>query len=226
MFNKSLSRTTSITILGMFAAIIALLSATFLGFIPVPGLGSATTLHIPVIVASLMLGPKYGAVVGFMFGVASVVRTTVMPVVSSFVFSPFIPVYGTDRGSPFALVVAFVPRIILGILPWFLYKGIKRLTTDHFMIINLAVTGVISSIMHTLMVMHLWYFFFRNPWAIARGRGELVADMYAVVLFIISTAGLAEAIVAGVLVPAICFALYIVLRRSFGFSPRISGANK
>ena len=222
MFNKSLSRTTSITLLGMFGAIIAILSTTFLGFIPVPGLGSATTLHIPVIVASLLLGPKYGAIVGFMFGFASVIRTTMIPVLSSFVFSPFVPVPGSDRGSMLSLIVAFVPRIILGILPWFLYKGVSKLTSEHFMIINLAVTGIISTVMHTLMVMHLWYFLFRQPWAYA--RGQLVIEMYAVVLGIIGSVGIAEAIVAGVLVPAICFALYIVLRRSSSFSVRTSGA--
>ena len=224
MFNKNLSRTTSITLLGMFAAIIAILASTFLGFIPIPVLGSATTLHIPVIVASLLLGPKHGAIVGFMFGMASVIRTTMLPVLSSFVFSPFIPVPGTDRGSMLSLVVAFVPRILLGILPWFLYRLIQKLTTDRFMIINLAVTGVISTVMHTLMVMHLWYFLFRQPWAYA--RGQLVVEMYAVVLGIIGSVGIAEAIVAGVLVPTICFALFIILRRNHNFSARTSGANK
>ena len=224
MFTNNLSRTASITLLGMFAAIIAVLASTFLGFIPVPALGSATTLHIPVIVASLLLGPKYGAAVGFMFGVASVIRTTFVPVLSSFVFSPFIPVYGTDRGSMLSLVVAFVPRIMLGIVPWFLYRGLRILWTDRFMIVNLVITAVISTVMHTYMVMHLWYYLFRQPWADA--RGQLVVEMYAVVLGIIGTVGIAEAIVAGILVPAICLTLFVVLRHSNSFSVRTSGVDK
>jgi hypothetical protein len=66
--------------------------------------------------------------------------------------------------------------------------------------------------------MHLWYYLFRQPWADA--RGQLVVEMYAVVLGIISTVGIAEAAIAGVLVPAICFALSIVLRQSNSFSMR------
>jgi len=211
MFNTSVNRTTSITLLGMFGAIIAVLAIT-MGFIPVPGLGSATILHIPVIVASVVLGPKRGAVVGFMFGLASVIRTTWVQVPSSFVFSPLVPIPGTDRGSILALVVAFVPRILLGILPWLLYRGIRKLTTDRFMILNLGVTGVISSILHTLMVLHLWYFIFRDIWA--NQINTPVGELYGWFLGIIGTAGFAEAVVAGVLVPAVSFALYLVLRQS------------
>jgi len=214
MDNKNWNKSISITMLGMFTAIIFLFALTPIAFIPIAFIGSATTLHIPVIVGSLVLGPKHGAVLGFMFGMASVIRTTMMPVLSSFVFSPFIPVPGTDSGSPLALIVAFVPRILVGIVPWFVFKGLMKLVaspTTPLQFIFLAITGVVGSMTNTLLVMHLWYFLFRTPWAYA--RQEPIEAMYPLVLTIIGTAGFAEAILAGVTVPLICIALFTVSKQ-------------
>ena len=59
-------------LLAMLAAIIFTLAFTPLGFIRLPFI-SATTIHIPVIIGSILLGPKYGAVLGFCFGLTSLV---------------------------------------------------------------------------------------------------------------------------------------------------------
>jgi len=204
------NKTTNIAMLGMFVAIIFLLNFTPLGFILLP-FGRATTLHIPVIVGSLVLGPKYGAVLGFMFGLASLIMATTAPVLSSFVFSPFIPVPGTDRGSPLALIIAFAPRILVGIVPWYVYKWLGKITPERFHMMHLPITAVIGSLTNTLLVMHLWFFIFREPWAYA--RNEPVGAMYPVVTAIIASAGLAEAVVAAVIAPAVCLALFAVAKR-------------
>ena len=204
------SKATSLTMLGMFTAIIFLLNFTPLGFVLLP-FGRATTLHIPVIVGSIIMGPKYGAILGFMFGAASLMTATMAPVLSSFVFSPFIPVPGTDRGNPLALVVAFGPRILVGVIPWYIYKWLGKITPERFQMVHLPITAAIGSLSNTLLVMHLWYFIFREPWAYA--RGEPVSAMYPVVTAIIASAGLAEAVVAAVIVPAVCMALFSVSRR-------------
>lgn len=69
----------------------------------------ATILHVPVIIGSILLGPKKGAFLGGIFGLTSLIKNTMMPSALSFAFSPFIPVPGTDRGSLWALVICFVP---------------------------------------------------------------------------------------------------------------------
>ena len=204
------SKTLYIALTGMFAAIILLLNFTPLGFIILP-FGRATTLHIPVIVGSLVLGPKIGAGLGFLFGFCSFLTASTAPVLSSFVFSPLIPVPGTAGGSPWALVVAFVPRILVGIVPWYFYKLLGKITPERFHMVHLPLTAIIASATNTLLVMTLWYTLFRDPWAYA--RGEAVSEMFAVVMVIITTSGLAEAVVAAVIVPAVTVPLFVVSRR-------------
>ena len=107
----------SLAVLAMFTAILFLLTFTPIGMIDLPII-KATVLHVPVIIGALLLGPKKGAFLGGMFGLASLLKNTLVPNLSSFAFSPLIPVPGLDRGSPWALVVCFVPRILVGVTPW------------------------------------------------------------------------------------------------------------
>ena len=119
------SKSTKLTLMGMFAAIIFVLAFTPIGYIQLPFI-KATIIHIPVIIGAILLGPKCGGVLGFLFGVTSLINNTMTPAISSFVFSPLIPMPATDHGSPLALIVCFVPRILVGIFPWFVYKGLKK----------------------------------------------------------------------------------------------------
>ena len=58
---------------GIFTAIIITMSVVpFLGYIPL-GFMNATIIHIPVIVGALLLGPRYGAFLGFVFGMTSLI---------------------------------------------------------------------------------------------------------------------------------------------------------
>ena len=199
-----MSKSKSLAIMGMFSAIIFLLAFTPLGFIPLPFV-RATTIHIPVIIGSLFLGPKYGAVLGFMFGMASFLVATLLPFPTSFAFSPFIPVPGSDSGSMWALFVAFVPRIFVGIVPWLVYEFIQKLTNKRFLIVSFAIAGVAGSITNTILVMHSIFAFFGEPWSLV--RNEPADAVYFVIVSIIIGVGIPEAIVAGVLVAAVGCAL-------------------
>ena len=68
--SKATAKYRDFVLLALFTAIIFVLGFTPLGMIPL-GLIKATTLYVPVIVGCLLLGPKYGAVLGFMFGLVS-----------------------------------------------------------------------------------------------------------------------------------------------------------
>lgn len=89
----------SLAVLAMFTAILFLLTFTPIGMIDLPII-KATVLHVPVIIGALLLGPKKGAFLGGMFGLASLLKNTLVPNLSSFAFSPLIPVPGLDRGAP------------------------------------------------------------------------------------------------------------------------------
>ena len=86
--NRS-KKTTNMVLAGvMTALIIAMSSVPFLGYIPL-GVINATIIHIPVIIGAILLGPKYGAFLGLVFGMTSMVKNTFSPNLTSFVFSPF-----------------------------------------------------------------------------------------------------------------------------------------
>jgi len=197
----------NLVLFSMFSAIILLLAFTPIGFLQL-GFIKATIIHIPVIIGSILLGPKIGSGLGFMFGVTSLISNTVSPAISSFAFSPFIPVPGLFHGSPWALLICFVPRILVGIVPWFVYQLLHKLTKDKFDFIALAAAGVCGSMTNTLLVMHLIYFLFQDEYAAVQGAAQNAA--YGIITAVIVGNGVPEAIAACILTTLICKALFTV----------------
>lgn len=149
-----------LVVLSLFIGIEIVLMCTPLGYIPI-GAIKATTLHIPVIVISILLGAKEGAILGLVFGISSVVMSTFNPSIFSFCFSPFYSV-GEIHGNFGSLIIALVPRVLLGIIPQLLYRLFsKKLNT----VTASGIAGFISTIAHTAMVMFGIYFFFGKEYA-------------------------------------------------------------
>lgn len=198
-----MKNTKTFTLTAMFLAILILLSAVpFLGFIPI-GPINATTMHIPVIIASIILGPKIGAFLGGIFGILSMIRSTIVLSPLSFVFSPFIPVIGSDQGSWKAIIVAMVPRILIGVVPYFVYMGLKKLTKNKptSQSFSLFAAGFLGSATNTILVMNLIYFLFKD--AYAQSMGLSGSAIYAAILTIIFSSGIVEAIVAAIATVAV-----------------------
>lgn len=201
---KEWSKTEHTVLMGLFTAIVILLAFTPIGYIQLPFI-KATVIHIPVIIASVLLGYKYGAILGFLFGATSLFNNTVNPALSSFAFSPFVPLPGTERGSLLALVICFVPRVLVGVTPYFVFSGLNKLMRKKLSAVSFTIAGVIGSLTNTLLVMHLIYFLFKDAYASI--RNVAVEAVYGVILGIIAANGIPEAIVAGVLTAAICGAV-------------------
>ena len=128
--NQATAKYRDFVLLALFTAIVFVLGLTPLGMVPL-GFIKATTLHIPVVIGCLLLGPRYGAALGAMFGLVSFLSNTMTPAALSFAFSPLIPVPGTASGTPLALVICFVPRILVGVVPWFVYRGLQKLMKEN-----------------------------------------------------------------------------------------------
>lgn len=109
-----------LTQMALLTALMLVMAFTPLGYIPLPFM-NATTMHIPVIIGACLLGPKMGGVLGGLFGITSVVRATISPNLTSFVFTPFYSFSPEFHGSWTSLIVAIVPRILIGVcaLAWF-----------------------------------------------------------------------------------------------------------
>jgi len=94
----------------IFGVIIVIMAFTpFLGYIPL-GFTRATIIHIPVILASLLMGPKTGALLGLLFGLTSFINNTVNPTVTSFVFTPFYSIQRRDRQRDHLFCSAYSDR--------------------------------------------------------------------------------------------------------------------
>ncbi len=191
----------NLTLMGLFSALIFILAFTPFGFIQLPFI-KATIIHIPVIIGSILIGPKYGSVLGFLFGLTSLINNTMAPTMSSFAFSPLIPMPVTGRGSLLSLIVCFVPRILVGVFPWIVYNGLKRLCSKKFETACYAVSGIIGSLTNTLLVMSLIFIFFRDSYAIS--KNVALGAVYKVILSIIVVNGIPEALVAGLFTAAVC----------------------
>lgn len=189
------------TLMALFVAITLIMGFTPLGFIPLPFI-KLTIIHIPVILGSILLGPQYGAILGALFGLTSLINNTVVPAVTSFTFSPFIPLPGTTHGTPVALLICFLPRILVGIFPYYVFQGMNKLLKGRDKQIGaLAVSGVAGALTNTAFVMGLIYFLFRDAYAAAKGIAPDAVP--AIIMGIVSFNGVIEAIAAGIIVAAV-----------------------
>lgn len=190
-----------VTLTAIFMSIIFLLALTPLGFINL-GFIKGTIVHVPVIIGSIILGPRIGAFLGGLFGLTSLIINTLTPSILSFAFTPFIPVLGTTDGSLWALVIAFLPRILIGIVPFYVYQWTSRLLKNKQPLL-LFIAGIAGSLVNTLLVMNLIYFLFQDSYAAARGI-EIGDSIYKAVLTVIFVNGIPEALLAGIATSAVC----------------------
>lgn len=193
------SKTLGLVQVALFAALIIIMAFTpFLGYIPL-GFTRATIIHIPVILGSILLGPKRGALLGFIFGMTSFINNTMNPTVTSFVFTPFYTM-GEIHGGLGSVVICFLPRILVGVIPFFVYKFFNWILKkkQSGSLYALGVAGLVGSLTNTLLVMNLIFAFFKDSYAAA--NGVATESVYAFILSIIGINGVPEAIIAAVIV--------------------------
>lgn len=122
------TNTAELVLTALFTAIIVIMVLTPLGYIPL-GIINATIIQIPVILGALFCGPKKGAFLGFVFGLTSFLKNTIAPATASaFVFSPVIAYTNIGVSGIFkSTFICFVPRILVGVVPYFVFIGIRKL---------------------------------------------------------------------------------------------------
>ena len=142
--------TMSMVQVAIFGAVICIMAFTpFLGYIPL-GFTRATIIHVPVIIASLLMGPKKGAALGFLFGLTSFINNTMNPTPTSFVFTPFYSI-GDVSGGIGSVIICFVPRILVGVVPFFVYKLVKKFAKKSSVsAVGLVLAGISGALVNTL----------------------------------------------------------------------------
>lgn len=183
--------------LAMLCAVLLVMGMTGIGFIPFPVI-KATTMHIPVILGAILLGPGAGAVLGAVFGLCSIWVNTTTPGLLSFAFSPFMSTEGLT-GVVKSLWIALGCRILFGYVAGWLWKLVKRIVKKDY--IALPVTASISALLHTVFVMGSIYVLLAQQYAAA--KNVAVSAVFGLVMGTVTASGIPEAIVAAILVTVI-----------------------
>ena len=181
----------------LMMAVVILLANTPLGLIQLPII-KATTIHIPVIVGAVVLGPLAGGILGAVFGICSMINNTLSPALLSFAFSPFLSTTGIP-GAIKALWISIGCRILLGVAAGWLWIGLKRLRTNQN--IALAAVGFVGSMFHTIIVMGSIYVLLAAQYAQAREVAE--SAVFGLIMGTVAASGVPEAIAAAILVFAL-----------------------
>ncbi len=173
----------------LFAALIVVMTFTpYLGYITV-GIIEITTLHVVVILGAVILGPKYGAILGGVWGLTCVMRAFQFGII------PF--------QNP---LVSLVPRLIVGLVAGLVFYGLSK--TKCPKIIALALSAFSGTLTNTVLVLGSLKIFggFETLF------GEAAKTLEVIIGTLISTNGLIELVAAIVLVPSIYMATEKVLK--------------
>lgn len=187
--------------LAMFCGVLLAMGLSGIGFIPLPVI-KATTMHIPVILGAVLLGPGAGGVLGGLFGLCSLWVNTTSPGLLSFAFSPFMTTEGLP-GVMKSLWIALGCRICFGILAGWLWKLFRKLLKQDYL--ALPVTAAVSTVCHTLLVMGSIYLLLAQQYAEA--KDVAITAVFGLVMGTVTASGIPEAIAAALLVTVIGKAL-------------------
>lgn len=193
--------------LAMLCGLLLVMGMTGIGFIPLPVI-KATTMHIPVILGAVLLGPAAGGVLGAVFGLCSIWVNTTTPGLLSFAFSPFMSTEGLS-GVLKSLWIALGCRILLGVIAGWLWRLMKKITKQDY--IALPVTAAVATICHTLLVMGSIYVLLAQQYA--QAKNVAITAVFGLVMGTVTASGIPEAIAAAVLVTVIGKALLHLMER-------------
>ena len=193
--------------LAMLSGLLLVMGMTGIGFIPLPVI-KATTMHIPVILGAILLGPGAGAALGAVFGLCSIWANTTAPGLLSFAFSPFMSTEGL-LGAAKSLWIALGCRILFGLVAGILWKIVKRIAKQDYIV--LPVTAVIATLCHTIFVMGSIYVLLADQYA--QAKNVAFEAVFGLIIGTVTASGIPEAIAAAILVTVIGKALIHLLAR-------------
>lgn len=195
--NKKKKDTRWLASVALMMAVVILLANTPFGMIQLPVV-KATTVHIPVILGAVLLGPLAGGILGAVFGICSMISNTIAPTLLSFAFSPFMSMTGLS-GVLKAVWVCVGCRILIGVIAGWLWILFKKLKVN--MLACLPVIGFLGSMVNTVFVMGSIYLLFTAEYA--QAKNVAVDAVWGLIMVTVTASGIPEAIVAAILVAVI-----------------------
>lgn len=205
-------RIRQMTVAAMLSAITALLVFTPIGMIQLPPpLLAVTTVHVPVLIAALVEGWWVGGFVGLVFGVCSLIRALESGAVGLTLFfrNPLISV---------------LPRILFPLGAYAVYLLLKKLFRDGQVRDKIAagIAAAVGAILNTVLVLGTLYLIYGAKLTelvnnmISAGNAEAHYLDHAGAWLVAAVGlpnGIAEAVVAALLVPMVKVAVDAVTKR-------------
>ncbi|MBD7913027.1 MULTISPECIES: ECF transporter S component [Clostridium] len=190
---KSFLEVRQLAVIGMLSGISIFMGLTGIGFIPLPFM-KATIMHIPVIIGAIIEGPIVGAAVGLVFGLFSIYQNITAPTILSPVFM-----------NP---VVAIIPRVLIGIISYYVYKYIKNKFNTPKIAYGFA--AALGTITNTVGVLGLTFILFRDQYAVLKNLSpEAVAGTLGTIAL---TNGVPECIISVLIVIPVVTGLLKIYR--------------
>ncbi len=208
----------NLTRLAMLIALEAIVCfVPFLGSIQI-GPVVATLAMVPVIIAGMTYGIKSGAILGLFAGLFSFIWWTFIDSAnaSAILFTPW-NAYTNEYRSYWPLVICFVPRILTGVVSGLVSNSLKKIKENKLTIILFGtyfteitknslkrkdafiyfIGGILGSLTNTFLVLLGTYFLWGKQYALIAGMDYQV--LLTVILGIVGTNGIFEAIVGGLI---------------------------
>ncbi len=186
---KNKKKLVRLVLFALFSALIVAMTFTpYMGYITV-GIIEITTLHIVVIVGAAILGAKYGALLGGIWGLTCVVRAFQFGII------PF--------QNP---MVSLVPRIIVGLVAGLVFFLLSK--TKCKKPVSLALCAFTGTLTNTVLVLGSLKIF--GGFEVL--FGESAKTLEVIIGTLISTNGLIELIAAVILVPSIYMATHKIIK--------------
>ena len=183
---NSRNKTFRLVLRAILLAIIIVQAMVPLGFI------SLTIIHITVIIAAVVLGPKDGMVIGLFWGIATIVRAYAMPT------TPFDTLVFTNP------IISVVPRVLVGLVAGLVFHWIYQ--KNKSITISSIFAGVLGSLVNTVLVLGFMGLFYTGATADAYGVDSTL--LFKTLAGVAAINGIPEAIGAGIITPLLAKALF------------------
>ena len=182
--SRSLKDTKNLTFLALMLAITIVLDLTPLGAVPLGSI-SATVVHIPTIITGVLLGPVAGWILGTLMGIISLIHAVTRPVT---VIDPLFI-------NP---LVSVLPRMLVGVVACYVYRILHKALKAPA---SAFVAGIAGRAVNTGLVFLMLYLVYARE--VVKRLG---IAFQAMLLSVLTTNAIAEAVLAGILTMAITMA--------------------
>lgn len=175
------TKTSKLTFLGVMLALTIVFVA--LTALPTTSASMALLIFLPTIITSVIYGPKSGALIGFFAGFTTLIRALVAPA------SPLDYLFLNP-------LVAILPRIFIGVVPYYVFKLFMKLIKSKS--ISLLLAGISGALTNTALVVLMLYVVYSEEIVKMSTEFGIGTTFAAFALFIISTSALIESSAAGI----------------------------